>query len=230
MNIWDPFHPIAYFLHTSLGVAGIIGAIVALSLTKGSPFHIRAGRTFAIAAAVAAATAIAFSFTSFAPMAVASGVMTLSAVGSAFLALRSKSPRVTASEMLTTSLMAFVLIWLLAGVAMSVRQGGVLWIPPLILACFPAALLVNDVRFMRLDDIERKQKRLHRHLSRMAFAFAIAVHAPVVVFADDLNIHPGLAFYCPFLIWPVIVLYFRARMRKGLYNSIVMNRLNVSAR
>lgn len=230
MNIWDPFHPIAYFLHTFLGIAGIVGAILALSLTKGSKFHILAGRTFAVAAAVAAGTAIAFSFTSFAPMAVASGIMTLSAIGSAFLALRSKSPRVTASEMLTTALMAFVVIWLLAGVAMSVRQGGVLWIPPLILACFPAALLVNDLRFMRLDDIERKQKRLHRHLSRMAFAFAIAVHSPVVVFADDFNIHPGLAFYCPLLIWPVIVLYFRGRMRKGLYNSMVMNRLNGSAR
>jgi hypothetical protein len=230
MNIWDPFHPVAYFLHTSLGLAGILGAILALSMTKGSSRHILAGRTFAVAAAVAAATAIGFSFTSFAPMAVASGVMTLSAVGSAFLALRSRSPRVTASEMLTSSLMAFAVVWLLAGVAMSVPQGGLLWIPPLVLASFAAALLVNDLRFMRLDDIERNAKRLPRHLSRMAFAFAIAVHAPVVVFADDLNIHPGLAFYCPFLIWPVIVFYFRMRLSRGLYNSIVMNRVNGSLR
>ncbi len=230
MNIWDPFHPVAYFLHTTLGVAGIIGAILALALTKGSNRHILAGRTFAVAAAVAAGTAIAFSFTAFAPMAVASGVMTISAIGSAFLALRSKSPRVTASEMLTTSLMVFAMIWLGAGAAMSVPQGGLLWIPPLVLAFFAAALLVNDLRFMRLDDLERTARRLPRHFSRMAFALAIAVHAPVVVFADDFNIHPGLAFYCPFLIWPVIFLYFRARLRRGLYNSIVMNRVNGSAR
>jgi hypothetical protein len=163
-------------------------------------------------------------------MAVASGVMTLSSIGSAFLALRSKSPRITASEMLTTSLMAFTVIWLLAGAAMSMPQGGLLWIPPLVLACFAAALLVNDLRFMWLDDIERQEKRLPRHMSRMAFALAIAVHAPVVVFADDFNIHPGLAFYCPLLIWPVIVFYFRLRLRRGLYNSIVMNRVNGSAR
>jgi len=230
MNIWDPFHPVAYFLHTILGVAGILGAILALAMTKGSSRHILAGRTFAVAATVVAGTAIAFSFTSFAPMAVASGVMTLSAIGSAFLALRSKSPRISASEMLTTSLMAFTVIWLLAGVVLSLPQGGLLWIPPLVLACFAAALLVNDLRFMRLDSIERQAKRLPRHLSRMAFALAIAVHAPVVVFADDFNIHPALAFYGPLLIWPVIVFYFRMRLRRGLYNSIVMNRVNGSAR
>lgn len=229
MNIWDPFHPFAYFLHTTLGVAGVLGAILALAMTKGSGRHILAGRTFAVAAAVAAGTAIAFSFTAFAPMAIASSVLTFGAIGSAFLALRSKSPRVTASEVLTTSLMAFAVIWLLAGVALSVPQGGLLWIPPLVLAGFAAAFLFNDIRFMRLDDIDRKAVRLQRHLSRMTFAFVIAVHAPIVVFADDLGIHPGIAFYCPFLIWPAIVLYFRMRLHRGLYNSIVMNRVNGSS-
>lgn len=229
MNIWDPFHPIAYFLHTTLGVAGVLGAILALAMTKGTARHIVFGRTFAVAAAVAAGTAIAFSFTSFAPMAVASGVLTYSAIGSAFLALRSRSPRVTAGEVLTTSLMAFAVIWLLAGVVLSVPQGGLLWIPPLVLAGLAAVLLVNDIRFMRLDDIERQSSRLQRHLSRMSFAFAIAVHAPIVVFADDLKIHPGVAFYFPLLIWPAIVLYFRMRLRKGLYNSIVMKRVKGSS-
>jgi hypothetical protein len=230
MNIWDPFHPVAYFLHTTLGVAGILGAIFALAMTKGSRRHILAGRIFAVAAVFAAGTAIAFSFTAFAPMAVASGVMTLSAIGSSFLALRSKSPRITASEMLTASLMAFTVVWLLAGVALSVPQGGLLWIPPLVLAGLAGVLLANDLRFMRLDDFERQAKRLPRHLSRMSVALAIAIHAPVVVFADDFNIHPAVAFYTPLLIWPVIVFYFRMRLRRGLYNSIVMNRVNGSAR
>jgi hypothetical protein len=56
MNICDPFRPFAYFLHTTLGVAGILGAILALALTKGSNRHILAGRAFAVAAAIAAAT------------------------------------------------------------------------------------------------------------------------------------------------------------------------------
>jgi hypothetical protein len=215
MNIWDPFHPVAYFLHATLGVAGILAAIMALALAKGSERHILAGRIFAGAAAVAAATAIAFSFTTFAPMAIASAVLLLSVVGSAILAHRSKSTWVAAGELVTTTLMAFVLLWLLYGVAISVPQGGFLWIPPLILALVSAALLVNDIRFIRQSDAGRKSKRLPRHLSRMALAFAIAIHEPIVVFSDDLGIHPSLAFYGPLIIWPTIFLLFNTRIKSG---------------
>jgi len=216
MNIWDPFHPVAYFLHATLGVAGIVGAIIALAVIKGSKPHILAGRTFAAAAAIAAATAIVFSFTTFAPMSIASAVMMFSVIGSAFLTLRQKTSRVAVGEIVTTSLMGLVLLWLLYGVALSIPLGGILWIPPLLFALFSAALLVNDIRFMRQGDAGRKSKRLPRHLSRMAFAFAIAVHEPVVVFADDLHLHPGLAFYGPFIIWPVIFFFFNSRIRKNL--------------
>jgi hypothetical protein len=213
MHIWDPFHPVAYFLHATLGIAGILGAVVALAVLKGSFRHKLAGRAFAVAAVVAAGTAIVFSITSFAPMAIAAAAMILSAVGSAFLALRSNTPRVMAAEILAASIMAFVVIWLLAGVALSIPQGGLLWIPPLVLACFPAVLLVNDIRYIRLDSAGRNENRLLRHLSRMTFAFAIAVHEPIVVFADDLNLHPGIAFYGPLLIWPLLVAYFRTRLK-----------------
>jgi len=220
MNIWDPFHPGAYFLHTALGLAGLLGAIIALSATKGSERHILAGRTFAVAAAAVAVTALTFSFESFAPMAIVSAVMTLSIVGSALLALRSKSPRVSAGELMTTVLMGLVLLGLLYGVVVSVPQGGLLWIPLLLMALFSAAFLVNDIRFIKRDDAGRKLKRLPRHLSRMAFAFAIAVHEPFVIFADDLGIHPGLAYYGPFIIWPVLVFFFNGRLKKKQILSV----------
>jgi hypothetical protein len=219
MNIWDPFHPIAYFLHAALGVAGILGAIVALILVKGSERHILAGRIFAGAVAVTAATAIAFSFTTFAPLAIASSVLILSVVGSAILAHRSKSTWVTTGEIITTTLMAIVLAWLLYGVSVSVPQGGFLWIPPLSLALVAGAFLVNDIRFMMQSNVGRKSRRLSRHLSRMAFAFAIAIHEPIVVFADDLNIHPSLAFYGPLIIWPAIYFLFNSRIKSGLETS-----------
>lgn len=216
MNIWDPFHPVAYFLHAALGVLGILGAIVALALAKGSAPHILAGRVFSAAAAIAAVTAIAFSITSFAPLAIASAVLMLSVIGSALLAQRRKSAWVVAGESVTTTLMAFVLLWLLYGVVQSVPQGGFLWTPPLLLAIVAAVFLVNDMRFIRQGDTGRAAKRLPRHVSRMAFAVAIAVHEPTVVFADDLNIHPGLAFYGPLIVWPAIVFFFNSGMRKKL--------------
>lgn len=212
MNIWDPFHPVAYFLHSILGVAGLIGAIVALAVVKGTKPHILAGRTFALAVAVAAATAITFSFTDFAPMAIASAVMMFSLVGGAILAHRGKSSWVTAGESVTTLLMALVLLWLLYGLLLAVPLGGFLWIPPLFFAVFCAVFLVNDIRFVRQDDAGRQFRRLPRHVSRMAFAFALAIHQPLVIFADDLHIHPILAYYGPMIIWPVVVLYFNSRM------------------
>jgi len=215
VNIWDPLHPVAYLLHASLGVAGILAAIVALAVLKGSAVHLLAGRTFAIAASVAAATAISFSFTNFAPMAIASAVMVLGALGSAILAFRRKSPSVAAGEILAATLMAIATLWLLFGVMLAIPQGGILWLPPMVFALFPASLLVNDIRFIRLDETERKAKRLRRHLSRMAFALAIAVHAPIVVFADDLRLNPAVAFYTPFIIWPLIFRIFDRRIAEN---------------
>lgn len=213
MNIWDPFHPVAYLLHAILGFAGIFGAIAALVLVKGSASHILAGRVFAVAAAVAATTALVFSFTTFAPMAIASAVLLLSIVGSAILAHHDKSPGVAAGELVTTLMMAFVVLWLLYGVAMAAPHGGLLWLPPMFLACISAALLINDVRFMRLEQTGRESRRLARHLSRMALAFAIALHEPIVVFSDDLNIHPIVAFYGPLIVWPAIVFFFNSRIK-----------------
>jgi bacteriorhodopsin len=213
VNIWDPFHPVAYLLHAILGFAGIFGAMTALAVVKGSARHILAGRVFAVAAAVAATTALVFSFTTFAPMAIASAVLLLSVVGGAVLAHRKKSPGVAAGELVTTLMMAFVVLWLLYGVAMAAPHGGFLWLPPMFLACVTASLLVNDVRFMRLKQTGRELKRLPRHLSRMAFAFAIAIHEPIVVFSDDLNLHPIVAFYGPLIVWPAIYFFFNARLR-----------------
>ena len=216
MNIWDPFHPLVYFVHTLLGGAGLLGAIIALSVTKGSSPHILAGRMFAIAASVVATTAILFSITSFAPMAVASAAITLSAIGSALLAIREKSQKVAAGELATAILMAAVVLWLLYGGVLSYSQGGLLWIPPLAFGAIAAALFVNDIRFMKCDSNEREARRLTRHLSRMSFAFAIAVHEPIVIFADRLSIHPALAFYGPLIVWPVLFFYFNNRLNKKL--------------
>jgi hypothetical protein len=214
MNIWDPFHPVPYLLHSALGALGILGALIAMAVTKGSRRHVLAGRTFAIAATIVAATGIAFSFTNFAPMSIASGVMTVSAIGSAVMALRQKSQTVTIGELVAATLMAIAFLWLVFGVMISIPQGGFLWTAPLFFAVLPAVLFINDVRFIRQSDPERKSKRLRRHFSRMAFALAIAVHAPVVVFSDDLHLHPAFAFYGPFVIWPGIFFYFNGRLER----------------
>lgn len=36
MNLWEPYHSITYFLHTLLGTAGVLAAVIALAVLKGS--------------------------------------------------------------------------------------------------------------------------------------------------------------------------------------------------
>lgn len=67
---------------------------------------------------------------------------------------------------------------------------------PLLYAAFPTHFLLDDRRF-RQPGADRSARAYPRHLSRMAFAFAIAVHAPVVSFADDLQLNLYVAFLGP---------------------------------
>ena len=209
MSIWEPFDPVTYFLHIILGGLGIAGAFMALTVLKGSTGHIWAGRLFVLAAFVAAATALVFSFTAFSGPAIASSVMTFSCLGAAVLALRPRSTAVLGGEIVTTFLMGAALLWMLFGSYMSFQSGE--WLMPVLYSLFPLVLLIGDLKFLRLDQPTRSATRLLRHYSRMGFALAIAVHAPIVSFGDDLGLHPLLAFFGPLLIWPIIVLYFTRR-------------------
>jgi hypothetical protein len=179
---------------------------------KGSSSHIWAGRLFVFAAFVAAATALVFSFTSFSGAAISSSVITFSCLGAALLALKPKSKAVLGGEIAATFLMGSAFLWMMLGVFMSIQSGA--WLFPLLYSLFPLGLFVSDVRFIRLDQRQRSDSRLLRHFSRMGFAFAIAVHAPIVSFGDELGLHPALAFFGPFLIWPAIVIFFKRRQTK----------------
>ena len=102
-----------------------------------------------------------------------------------------------------------VLAWLLFGAYVSTGGDGPTWLPPLLYAIFLSILLTNDIRFKRLAVEARQRKRLARHISKMAFALAIAMHAPIVSFSDELGLHPALAFFGPFSLWPAIIVYFK---------------------
>lgn len=213
MSIWEPFDPVSYFLHIVLGGLGILAALVALSALKGYLNHIRAGRLFVFAAFVAAATAIAFSFSQFSGAAIASSVITFSCLGAALLALKPKSKRVFLGEIVTTTLMGLAFMWMLFGASMSIQADA--WLMPLLYSLIAGGLLVSDIRFLRLDEQRRREARLPRHFSRMAFAFAIAVHAPIVTFSGELGLDPMVAFFGPYVIWPAIVIFFKRRQAKG---------------
>ena len=76
---------------------------------------------------------------------------------------------------------------------------------PLVYSLFPAWFLLGDLRFRRLQGDARRVAGIRQHLSKMAFALAVAVHAPAVTFADDFRIPLLLAFFGPLLLWPAIL-------------------------
>jgi hypothetical protein len=211
MNIWEPYSPAVYLLHTILGTAGVLAAVVALASRKGSRPHVFAGRVFVAAALVAAGTAIAFSFTAFSLLAVVSSLLVVTLIAGAILALRPRTPRVALGETVALVVMGFCALMLVVITVMLLLFGApaLIWLRPALYAPFPLYFLWRDVQYRRLSAPERNQAKFGRHLSRMAFAFAIAVHAPIVSFGDDLGLDPLLAFFGPFIIWPLVLLAFR---------------------
>ena len=211
MNVWDPYAPVVYILHTLLGTAGVVAATVALLSLKGGILHVRAGRIFAAFASVASVTAIVFSATRFSPFAVVSALIVLSLVAGAILAVRPRTSLVAVGELATALLMTIASAALLVMIVLPLLGGAPLLVVawPAAYLLFPAWFLFDDVKFLRAEPDARRSGRLRRHLSRMAFALAIAVHAPIVSFGDRLGIDPAVAFFGPFVLWPAILLVFR---------------------
>lgn len=225
-TIWDPFNPVVYFIHTILGTLGVISAFVALFALKGGKLHIRMGWIFTLMVVVSAVTAILFSFTAIAPLAISSGLIVIGLVLSSILAIRARSRSVKIGEWAAFVLLAISFLALFAQSALI--SGTVLGLIPLpppppdivippmsamatmavtqgVYALIVLAFLIGDIKFFRLNSEKRSEYRFRRHLSRMAFALAIAVHAPVVTFGNDLGLNPLVAFFGPFIIYPVIM-------------------------
>jgi hypothetical protein len=235
MNIWDPFDPVVYFLHTILGTTGVIAAVVALSAIKGSKFHIRAGWIFSALVLVAAFTAMMFSATRLSPPAIVSSLFVIGLVLGAILALRPRNTGVRWGERLAVALLGIAFLAQFVGALLPFLDWlGLLPPPPPsvnlpvlttagyisgvafvgVYALIILAFLVSDFRFLRLKGGERQAQGFRRHLSRMAFAFAIAVHAPIVSLAGNFGLASSAAanfgfFYGPFVVYPIIMYLLR---------------------
>ena len=203
----SPFHPVPYWLHLLVGALGLLGAIAALATRKGGRVHRYAGRVFMAGVAVAATSAIYFSFMRFAPPAILSAVVAVYAVSTSWLAIRRAGAGVRRLE--TTLSIVVLIAFLLFGVMASfaVARGVAPFLDAFTVAVPPFFLLLGDAWYFAHYD-RRPRVRLFRHVSRMAWTLTIAVRAPFFELIDDFNLDHDLVVTVPLLIAPLILLVF----------------------
>ncbi len=112
-----------------MGTVGVLCAIIALGSQKGGKLHIRMGWVFVVMVAIAATSAIGFSFTRPSPLSVASSLFTYGLVLGAILALRERSGWVKFGERVAFALLIIPFIGLSLMALLPV--GSVLGIIPL---------------------------------------------------------------------------------------------------
>jgi hypothetical protein len=204
----DGLNAFSYWSHLFVGSFGLIGALLALSVAKGSCLHKAGGWIFIFGVGVAAVTALHFQFTRFAAPPVLSSFEAVIGVSTGLLALRRLTPTVRRAEL---ALAAFNLLLLLAflAVAIPAMQRGVA--PPVRVlgtAFIPVVFLLGDVVYLRRRG---SGVRLARHLSRMAWTLAIALRAPLFEVRDDFGL-PDWTLHLPLLVPPLLLWGFRGKI------------------
>jgi hypothetical protein len=176
-----------------------------------------------------------FSATRLSPPAIVSSLFVIGLVLGAILALRPRTTAVKLGERFAVVLLAVAFLGQFVGALLPFLGWlGLLPPPPPslnlpelttldyisgiafagIYALIILAFLISDFRFLRVNDARRQASSFRRHLSRMAFALAIAVHAPIVSLSGSFGIGNSEAanfavFYGPFIIYPIIMYVLR---------------------
>lgn len=205
-----PFDPLSYWAHLAIGSIALLAALVALSTGKGGRWHKRAGWLFMGGVAVAATTAIIFSFTRFAPPAILSALVAFYAITTSWLAIRRRDAGVKRLEMALSALLLITTLLFLIATSRALALGIATLPGAFSLIVIPLALLAGDGWYFTHYD-QRPRVRLFRHVSRMAWTLVIAVRAPLFELTDDLSLNRDLVVMLPLLIAPLVLLLFGRR-------------------
>ena len=176
--IWEPFDPVSYLAHVGLGFVALVAGITALSVTKGSPLHIRAGKLFAIMMIPVALSTIVFMFHKFLPVALVMAIAVLYFIPSAVLAFSAKTDRLQTINRLL--IIIPVLLFVVTAIQ-SIRFQFIDTAPkvgPIMLAMSFGFIVFQDIKDWRIKDLQ-KNLRVRRHLVRMVFSVLFAVMAVI---------------------------------------------------
>lgn len=221
-EIASPHEVSTYFIHVTTGTAVLALAAIALSSKKGGTTHVYAGRLFVVLSTLAAVTALLFlrDF-GFVHNIFGTAALAISVVASSFLALRKPSSPVKTGEivcLLTTFVVALMLFSRF--VRFSLEDGLLSGSAAFTFLCasFPLFWTIYDAYFITRDEQTRKQLRIRRHVTGMAFVCAVMVHAPIVSVFTELQINFWLKFFGPYAAWPIICYFYLSHMNHRVSN------------
>jgi hypothetical protein len=170
-------------LHVGFGSLAFLGGIVALVAEKGSNWHIRGGRLFAVMMGLVILTTVVQMFHEFLPLAIVMCLAVFYLVPSAILSVNRD---LGAFKGFNIGLMVLLALLFLFSLVQFVRfnlSGDRLIIGPGVLAAMFGFLLVQDWRMLRSPPLH-PNAWLRRHLVRMILAFTFAVMAFVRIGID----------------------------------------------
>lgn len=199
-----PFDPVSYYLHMVIGLIGLIAAIIAFSSRKGGPRHVFAGRVFAVCILIVSLTSVVMLLVRVAPPLIVSTAAAIYAIGTALLALKPSSALVRSGEIGLAVIQILAIILFLSIAIPEVAAGTIPPIGPMVIIAIPIFLLFGDINFF-MKSKQRRVLGVRRHLSRMIWAFVVAVRAPIVEVNGSLQIPVPVILFLPLLVAPMII-------------------------
>jgi len=198
--------------HISGGTLALICALMAISSKKGSAFHRKVGRLYALGMAVIGVTAI--------PMAVmgSNAFLFLIALFSSYLVFagwrfaRNQSGRPSKLDWLGVVVMLLTAIIMYVGAVMIASEGNDQWITLTAFATIAAALGLVDMK----SHFSRRtigKKRIARHLTNMLAGTIATITATLVV---NVSTDPvWIAWLSPTVLITPVIVYWNRRVLKG---------------
>lgn len=199
-------------VHITAGLVALICALMAVSSKKGSNFHRKVGRIYALGMATIGVTAI--------PMAIISEKMFLFLVAlfSSYLVFAgwrfavNRSGRPSKLDWFAVSIMLLTALIMSIGAYVVSTEGDDMWVTLAVFAIIPAAIGLADVK----SHISRRtigNKRISRHLTNMLAGTIATLTAALVT---NVSTDPvWIAWLVPTVLITPVIIYWNRRVLKG---------------
>lgn len=169
---------ITNLFHVAFGSLALLGGVVALITVKGSLWHVRGGRLFALMMGLVILTTFVQMFHELLPLAIVMCLTVAYLVPSAILSVNQNTPVFKGANIALMTLLGLLFAFTTVQFVRINLSSDSLFVGPAVMATLFGILLVQDWRMLRSPP-SHPNGWLRRHLTRMILAFTFAIMALV---------------------------------------------------